>query len=238
MYSRELEEELEYFEFLPSDFFSEALKRVCEALLPLVQEPSMNPQETKQEKIPDQEAEKKRQWENKRRESTRGRIDQLEAVIERNMLIFERFTLRNIFTFPESFVYSRKPTDKLPEPPEVTRDLLLSVQLKKEKKKALQQSILQKKRALSVLQKRLLEVSNIPPLSQIISGLSHLNTLMRHARDTRSKCITANSGERSTKKELEEEILGRESMELKNRIPLGVLQVINWKPEKTVCYGK
>ncbi|EHY66025.1 hypothetical protein NERG_00721 [Nematocida ausubeli] len=196
----EYEDELEFFSFLPGDFHMELYQGMSRIIVN-----SLNTTE-----------------------NIRGRMDKIESALQKNMLIFERFTLRNIFTFPEDFVYNRKESTASPISPEDLRTGILSLAIKKAEISALQESIEQKQAAHTDLQCRWNSLQSIPGMQPILDGLSELNNLMRSTREIKNKYIQGHSVPhgKSTKRELEEEIRKNECAELERRIPMGILSAL------------
>ncbi|KAI5189977.1 hypothetical protein NECID01_0772 [Nematocida sp. AWRm77] len=192
----EFEDELEFFSFLPSEFHLDVCQMLERLLSTYVAEQAP---------------------------SARGEIDAVDTAVQKNMLIFERFTLRNIFTFPESFVYDRRATPEVPVSPEKLRSKILSVCLQKETLAAAKEAHAQKKRAAAELEGKLKQLKEMPALEGITQKLESLNILVKQVRDLKKKYILSMPQTVPPKKELEEEIRSKECQSLEKRIPLDIL---------------
>ncbi|OAG29206.1 hypothetical protein NEDG_01279 [Nematocida displodere] len=190
------EDELEFFSFLPSEFHLEVYTMITREMEASLGEEKPN---------------------------TREKIDLIEAAIERNMLIFERFILRNILTFPESYVYERRLTAETLPPASEMKSALLSLSLHKETLFCAQDSLAHKRSLREKLEQRLTELSGISDLQGIVDGLKQLNLLVRSTREVKKKCITRTIPAKPVKRELEEEIRRRECSELERRFPIDIL---------------
>lgn len=192
----EFEDELEFFGFLPSEFHLELYQMLGSILGAAVVDSAPG---------------------------ARGRIDALDSAIEKNMLIFERFTLRNIFTFPDGFVYDRRATAEAVPAPEQLKGQLLSLALQRETLASLKESVHQQTLAARELQAQLQQLTAIPSLDQITSELADLNLLVKQARELKKKYLVGMPQPKVLKKELEEEIRSKECADLEKRIPLAIL---------------
>ncbi|KAI5192473.1 hypothetical protein NEMIN01_2037 [Nematocida minor] len=193
--AREYEDELEFFSFLPTDFHIELYQGMSRALVSSLGSTG----------------------------DIRGRIDKIETALQKNMLIFERFTLRNIFTFPDDFVYGRKATNTPPPTPEHLKERILDLTLKKTELSAAQELLLQKEAMHHELSQKFKSIQGIPDLSPIIDGVTELNHLMRETREIKNKYIQGQPKHRPAKKELEDEIRKNECDDLERRIPIAIL---------------
>lgn len=193
--AREYEDELEFFSFLPSDFHMELYQGISRAVVSSLDGS----------------------------DNIRGRIDRIETALQKNMLIFERFTLRNIFTFPSDFVYGRKATNIPPPTPKHLKERIFDLTIKKTELSAAKETLQQKEAWNNELSSNYEKIQEIPDLSSIIEGVSELNHLMRGARGIKNKYIQGQQTYRPPKKELEEEIRKNECEDLERRIPIGIL---------------
>jgi len=192
----EFEDEYEFFSFLPSEFYLEVHKLVEKTV-----EGSISSEQP----------------------VSRCKIDRAEGSIEKNMLIFERFTLRNIFAFPESFAYDRRATTEDAVPPEYLKDQMLSLALQKEKLNSQREVYYQKRKLLSDLKKYAKDVENVPDMEGVLRGLEELNILVRQTREIRKKYIERMPQNKPLKRELEEEVRKKECQDLEKRIPMEIL---------------
>ncbi|KAI5166636.1 hypothetical protein NEIG_02025 [Nematocida sp. ERTm5] len=197
----EYEDELEFFSFLPADFHMELYQGMSKIIVGSLGSA----------------------------ENIRGRMDRIETALQKNMLIFERFTLRNIFTFPEDFVYNRKESSTDPIPSEDLKEKILSLAIKKAEVSAVKEGIEQKTRVNLEMLQKCKSLQSIPSLSPVLDGLSELNQLMRSTRDIKNKYIQGHTGQKqkTTKKELEDEIRKNECEDLERRIPLAILSTLD-----------
>lgn len=193
--AREYEDELEFFSFLPSDFHMELYQGISRIIVSSLDGS----------------------------DSIRGRIDKIETSLQKNMLIFERFTLRNIFTFPDDFVYVRRATHMHPPSPQYLKERIFNLSLKKTELAAAKESLYQKEAWNNELSQKYKSIQEIPDITPIIEGVSELNILMRETRGIKNKYIKGQPHHRPPKKELEEEIRKNECEDLERRIPLSIL---------------
>ncbi|KAH9385664.1 uncharacterized protein NEMAJ01_0560 [Nematocida major] len=199
----EYEDELEFFSFLPADFHMDLYQGMSKMLVSsLGSSPDI-----------------------------RGRMDRIETALQKNMLIFERFTLRNIFTFPESFVYERKQGPRTAHEHGQLKDEILSLSLQNAEIASLRETLQQKKAFLRDVEQKYAALQGIPELSAVLEGIRELNRLMRETREMKKQYMQgAQQRPRPPKKELEEEIRKNECADLERRIPMSVLSLL----EKTL----
>ncbi|KAI5172579.1 hypothetical protein NEFER03_1654 [Nematocida sp. LUAm3] len=193
------EEELEFFEFLPSEIYKEIYSEITRSFEKYIPHDQRN---------------------------SRPLLDKIENAIEKNLLIFERFTLRNIFTFPEGFVYERRATTERVPSPEETRYKVLSASEKKEELSSLYESISQKKETLKELQKKQEELKEANRTEDLLLFLKSLKSLLLHLKSIKRECSFGVSPEKLGKA-LEEEIRRRECMSLEKKVPINILKALN-----------
>lgn len=200
-----LEEELEFFGFYPSEYHSEIRTKVSTLLGRSIS--SVSPTSST---APD----------------VSSKIDKLESSIERNMLIFERYTLRNIFTFPDGFVYERRITDKETLPPGEIKKRVISLCEAKERESVLKERVYQKKVLAAEIEQRLKEAKEIVSLDGISKGVSEINLLVRRVRDLKKMYSWGQQAHPESVKPLEGEIRKRECKDLEKKAPIDILSSI------------
>ncbi|KAI5184583.1 hypothetical protein NEHOM01_0258 [Nematocida homosporus] len=189
------EEELEFFGFGPSEFYKEVYEMVCRVI---------------ERSLPVSKG-------------MGGQIDRAEASVERNMLIFERFTLRNIFGFPEGFILERRLVETEVATAEQVKSRVLGLAALLAEWRAIKESLMGKTVAKQELKQRVAEVEQLPSTEEIITGLEEVRVLAQKARELKRKGVSSLSRSAPEKRLLEEEIRRRECEDLESRVPLSIL---------------
>lgn len=161
----EFEDEIEFFSFLPSEFHTDLYKSIEEAFDSSIAAGS-NP--------------------------VRRALDSVESAVEKNMLIFERFALRNIFTFPAGFVYDRRKTAEVWKGD--LKALLLEVSILVEKRNAETEKLAEKRSLLKHIKERRAELEAWDAdvsegVAEIFNGIEKLNELLAGTLEIKKKFL-------------------------------------------------
>ncbi|KAI5180693.1 hypothetical protein NEOKW01_0977 [Nematocida sp. AWRm80] len=160
-------------------------------------------------------------------DNNRSNIDKVESILKRSMVIFEGFTIRNMFTFSDDFVYDRKYTHKRVPAPEEIKEAMLSLSFKQETLNSLKVSVQSKQSTLSDLKDKLTEISTLQDIPEIISHLSELNRLIRETKEIKKEYVLGMPQNKPLKKDLEEKVRKNECIDLEKRMPLEILATLD-----------